>query len=394
MTNETIARQIMLDFADRTGLGDARRPPVRYLWTDAFAVCNFMGLFARRLDEEALRLGLQLVDQTHRVLGRHRSDDRRRGWLSGLPEAEGAAHPTRGGLRIGKPRPERGPHEPEDPASEWDRDGQYFHYLTRWMHALERVADVTGDARFHSQACELAKAAYAGFVRRTASGERRLCWKMSIDLSRPQVASTGLHDALDGFITCSTLQAGSRRYARRSDPDPLDLGSECRELGAMCAGQSWDTDDPLGLGGLLCDAQRLARLMAEGDLHEPALLASLLASGLRGLSRQVRQRAFEASPERRLAFRELGLSIGLHAASRIRTDVLQDTDRALLEEILEQRPLARQIESFWLDPRAQACAPWKDHLDINAVMLATSLAPVGYLDLGAPSRPSGPAARV
>jgi hypothetical protein len=32
------------------------------------------------------------------------------------------------------------------------------------------------------------------------------------------------------------------------------------------------------------------------------------------------------------------------------------------------------------DPAARAGATWKAHEDINAVMLATSLAPAGYLD--------------
>jgi hypothetical protein len=45
-----------------------------------------------------------------------------------------------GGLRIGKPLKERGANEPIDESLEWDRDGQYFHYLTKWMHALCRAA--------------------------------------------------------------------------------------------------------------------------------------------------------------------------------------------------------------------------------------------------------------
>jgi hypothetical protein len=34
---------------------------------------------------------------------------------------------------------------------------------------------------------------------------------------------------------------------------------------------------------------------------------------------------------------------------------------------------------LWLDPSNQASANWSEHEDINAVMLATSLAPEGYL---------------
>jgi hypothetical protein len=38
------ARDIMLEFAQRTGLVDAATAPRRYLWTDAYAVCNFLSL--------------------------------------------------------------------------------------------------------------------------------------------------------------------------------------------------------------------------------------------------------------------------------------------------------------------------------------------------------------
>ncbi len=89
---------------------------------------------------------------------------RARGWISGLAEREGEAHPTRGGLRIGKPLPERAPGEPFDERLEWDRDGQYFHYLTKWMHALDQVARATGQPMFNVWARELAHAAHRAFT--------------------------------------------------------------------------------------------------------------------------------------------------------------------------------------------------------------------------------------
>ncbi|HXJ81488.1 MAG TPA: hypothetical protein VMS64_22760, partial [Candidatus Methylomirabilis sp.] len=90
----------MSGFAERTGL-TSDRPKRRYLWTDAFAVCNLVGL-ARLTGERAyMDLALRLVDQVHHVLGHYRADDARTGWISGLNEQEGESHPTRGGLRIG-----------------------------------------------------------------------------------------------------------------------------------------------------------------------------------------------------------------------------------------------------------------------------------------------------
>ena len=97
----------MTGFAERTGL-TSERPPRRYLWTDAFAVCNFLALERATGHASHAELALRLVEQVHRTLGRHRPDDARRGWISGLSERDGEAHPTRGGLRIGKPLPERG----------------------------------------------------------------------------------------------------------------------------------------------------------------------------------------------------------------------------------------------------------------------------------------------
>jgi hypothetical protein len=155
-------RDLMTDFADRTGLV-GERPPRRYLWTDAFAVCNFLGLKRRTGDAIYREFALRLVDQVHHVLGRHRADDSGTGWISGLGEEEGERHPTRGGLRIGKVLTERRPDEPMNERLEWDRDGQYFHYLTRWMHALACVGRVTGEPRFIGWALELAETAVERF---------------------------------------------------------------------------------------------------------------------------------------------------------------------------------------------------------------------------------------
>ena len=96
----------------------------------------FSNCAARTGEQKYRDYAIRLIDQVHRVLGRYREDDARSGWISGLDEEKGHLHPTAGGLRIGKPLKERGEAEPFDERLEWDRDGQYFHYLTKWMHAL------------------------------------------------------------------------------------------------------------------------------------------------------------------------------------------------------------------------------------------------------------------
>lgn len=379
---EINASKLMYDFACRSGVSDEGRPPKRYLWTDAFAVCNFLDLYLEAGDRQALDLAQRLVLQTHEVLGRHRPDDTRKGWISGLSEAEGAAHPTLGGLRIGKELPERRVEEPFDAELEWERDGQYFHYLTKWMHALARLAQVTKEPTYRRWAYELAKTAHARFMAPSSSRDvPALYWKMSIDLSRPQIASMGQHDGLDGWLTYQELQTGG------DAGEDFDLREETHDFELCCAGQRWETEDTLGIGGLLGDAWRLARLIALGRTKEFDRLVELLRASLRGLDTLLRQQPFERSAESRLAFRELGLSIGLLAMERLK-DLVERSPEALfgngaLRETLAILArcefIAKTLANFWGQPMQRASASWRAHRDINEVMLATSLSPEGYL---------------
>jgi len=376
-------RKIMDEFARSTGLASDLAPR-RYLWTDAFAVCNYLGLSRATGERRYHTLALALVDQVHSVLGRHRHDDPRTGWISGLSEAEGTRHPTAGGLRIGKKLPERGPHEPYDPQREWDRDGQYYHYLTRWMHALHRVYRETDDAAYHRWAIELARAAQTAFVYKAdPRGELGMYWKVSIDLSRPLVPSMGAHDPLDGLVMLSTLEA--------DPPDGGTLSREIAELAGMCRGERWATDDALGIGGLLVDAYRMARLLDTGGfptlpgaMDGETLLRSLLGQIVASLDAYARTRAFDLPAEVRLPFRDLGLAIGLAAAEGLASGTEAPGAGGLAiepwrEALSGYLPLRDRLVEFWLDPTHRG-STWADHADINSVMLATSLAPAGYLD--------------
>ena len=205
----------------------------------------------------------------HFVLGRYSVDDSRNGWISGLDEQAGYEHPTIGGLRIGKKLAERKSDEPFDERLEWDRDGQYFHYLTKWMQALARIAACTGDGHYQRWALELARAAHAGFTYRLAAGKpKRMYWKMSVDLSRALVASMGHHDPLDALITYLELRANSARFD--SSLSDINLESEIADCQAMCEARSWATDDPLGTGSLLVDTWRLAQIKARFDMSVSA----------------------------------------------------------------------------------------------------------------------------
>jgi hypothetical protein len=373
------AIQLMEEFTARTG-AKADQPPRRYLWTDAFAVCNYLGL-ARATGNPAYReRALALVEQVHHTLGRHRADDHRHGWISGLSESEGEAHPTAGGLRIGKPLPERAPGEPVDERREWDRDGQYFHYLTRWMHALDQVARATREERYNQWARELDETALRAFTYAPAPPlqTRRMHWKMSVDLSRPLVASMGQHDPLDGYIT--TLQLRSIAASLSQAPAPPDLAEESRGYAEMMRRSDLATADPLGIGGLLVDAWRVQQLLQQGVDLEPQMAERLLGAAHSGLVHYLQGGELRLPARHRLAFRELGLAIGLHAAQRMQAGATAG-QRAPLKALAPYLPLAGDIEAFWLDPAHRSEAAWLEHRDINEVMLATSLAPEGYLDI-------------
>jgi len=390
MMEEDLVQEIMGEFATSTGLRSGSAAAVRrYLWTDAFAVCNYLALYQHSSDETYLHLALGLVDQVHEILGRHRDDDPRRGWISGLDEGEGRLHPTAGGMRIGKKLPERQPGEPYDEKLEWERDGQYYHYLTKWMHALCCVSRVIDNPVYASWAAELAGTAHNAFYHLGADGEKRLYWKMSIDLSRPLVAAMGHHDSLDGLISCIEVREQMRGQTEKM---ARSLEAEISDLADMCRGVNWTTPDPLGLGGLLADTWRLVQLQgAKGHLPLAGLLQDMLEAAAVGLSIYTRDNSMHQPADYRLAFRELGLCIGLQAVERIemlvssRPDLFKSEYRlaSLLETLRNYLPLRWMIKHFWLKPENREIPSWQEHAEINMVMLATSLMPDGYLDLNA-----------
>ena len=292
----------------------------RYLWTDAYAVLNLLWL-----DEPAQVA--DLVDDVHRVLGRHRKDDSRDGWLSGASEEKGLRHPTQGGLRIGKPLPERSEAEAVNTELEWERDGQYFHYLTRWAHALWRAGDL--DSRYVEWARELMRTASEHFLYENGS-DYRMYWKMSIDLTRPLVTSMGQHDPLDGLVTCLCLGDISEQFLHR--------------YRTIVDRQDLVTTDPLGLGGMLSATSQLEHRPDEGLLHERLIKAALI-----GLAHYRASLGPQASACGRLGFRELGLAIGLRQCAD--------------ERLLPYRSLADEIVEFWSRPMHQKTESWqKDYL--------------------------------
>jgi len=369
----------MIDFARLTGL-TSNAPQDRYLWTDAFALFNYTHLYAHTRKPVFRELAVLLVDAVHQVLGRHRGDDGRSGWISGLSEEEAREHPTIGGLRIGKRLPERRPDEPYDPVLEWERDGQYYHYLTKWMLALCRVFQATGDVKYLRWGLELAKAAHKAFVHLSPVDNRKhIYWKMSIDLKRPLVFSEGLHDALDGLSTYLELHS----IANTSSVKP-SLESEIYDLYEMCMDKDWScwvTEDPLGIGELLCATYRLARARAN-TLDTSTIINTALEAAYASLKAFFPKDLIYAPASSRLAFRELGLVIGLRAAERLEEEAQEvPMSIQIIRRISRFRALADRLSDFWLKKENWETLTWLEHRNINMVMLVTSLIPDGYFGL-------------
>jgi hypothetical protein len=376
------AERIMSSFIARTG-ADGFAPARRYLWTDAYALLALVGLHWLTGRQSHLDAAAALAHQVHRELGRFRADDARSGWISGLDEREGARRPTAGGLRIGKPEPERAPGAVFDEHREWDRDGQYFHYLTKWMIALNRLAHATDDAAWNDLAVDLALASWPAFAARSApGGTPRMHWKMSTDLSRPLVTSMGHHDPIDGLATFAQIRASQQELGGRHA-----LESVCADMLAMCeASHSWATTDPLGIGGMLLDLAAIVRLSVHGRRELGNTLDRVLADSARSLDAFASTHELERPVGQRLAFRELGLAIGLYAVEPVRSWMLYPHSRrgatrasvqrlGHVRSISDHADLRIAIQSCWMEPGAQSAPAWRSHEDINAVMLAASLVP-------------------
>ena len=142
----------------------------RYLWTDAFGVVNFITLSKETEDPTYLTRAIRLAEAVHNVNGRTRDG---KAWLPGASEQ----NPVGGGLRIGKM---------DEGGS--DGDGQYHHYLTLWMFALNRLSKATNDRTYNDQAVALAKAIHPQFF---DGQRRRMFWKISMTMDRPLANSQG-----------------------------------------------------------------------------------------------------------------------------------------------------------------------------------------------------------
>lgn len=133
----------------------------RYLWTDAFGLVLLVSLYRELGTERYLDEAKWLADEVHRVLGQQ------------------------AGLRIG-----------EAP----DREGQYFHYLSMWIYALDRLGRV--EPEYKTRALELVRETHEHFVRPGFG----VYWKMKDDLSGPVPGfGVGALDPFHGYVVYRLL---------------------------------------------------------------------------------------------------------------------------------------------------------------------------------------------
>lgn len=134
---------------------------LRYLWTDAYGVILLVSLFDEFRKEAYLNQAESVVADVEKVLGRSR------------------------GIRIG-----------EAP----DRDGQYFHYLTMWLHALEVLGRYLPEYR--RKGIDLVRQIHEPFLIRGQG----VIWKMMEDLSAPYPGfGLGALDAFGGYVAYNLL---------------------------------------------------------------------------------------------------------------------------------------------------------------------------------------------
>lgn len=282
---------------DNPGAGGHRG---RYLWTDAFGVVNFITLYRQTTQQKYLVLAKRLVQTVHDVLGRTRDGSAR---LSDATDEE----PLKGGLRIGKVNEKGG-----------DGDGQYHHYLTLWMFALNRLTLATEDAGFNDDAVQLARAIHPHFVIRKSPERISMVWKISADMETTLTPSEGHLDPATGLVIYRLLQETAARHGRGDDL----LKQEISDYRQIMAGREHfaPSGDLLDLGmGLWISHFAQDEEWASRFADEALRVASdILADGSYAMRR---------STSHRLAFRELGACLGVACSEgddnlRVRVDAL------------------------------------------------------------------------
>lgn len=139
---------------------------------------------------------------------------------------------------------------------------------------------------------------------------------------------------------------------------------------------------------MLSDACRTGELLIRDGFQDAGLFKRMVHDALLSLE-DLGGGFLDQQAKYRLAFRELGLSIGLKGAARLAALFEEYPDvrggelvirlQPSLESLLWFHKMSERIERFWIEEMRKGSEHWKGHGDINMVMLATSLVPEQFL---------------
>ena len=167
-------------------------------------------------------------------------------------------------------------------------------------------------------------------------------------------------------------------------PDATPPGGRGAALAELIDFEAIETSDPLGIGGVLLDAAHLEQVRRADDFGARRLMEAMVKAASDGIDAFLTRGDLRERAERRLAFRELGLTIGLSALETLEDSLACRADddrdavlRDLVEPLVPFANLGRSIESFWREPANRSSDAWRAHEDINEIMLAASLVPQG-----------------
>jgi hypothetical protein len=318
---------------DKPGAGGHRG---RYLWTDAFGLVNLITLSKETSSPIYLTLAKQLAKTVHDVLGRTRDGTAR------LPRATDA-EPLKGGLRIGKAS-----------AHGSDCDGQYHHYLTLWMFALNRLALATGEAEYSRLAVQLAKAIHPHFViKRDGQPATRMVWKVSTDMREVLVPSQGHLDAATGYVVYRLLQRTAEQMQGLLGALSSEIADYRNLMGTDTSMRASRDPLDLGMGLWMCHFFRDEEWAAE--LGNKSLeMARTMLDEKKGL--------MSRDHAHRLAFREFGTCLGLEcygADEKLRQGVeaIVNFWTTYLEESTDEdlRPITLVMYAAALIPGGKSC---------------------------------------
>lgn len=323
----------------------------RYLWSDAFGVCNFLSLYGATGERKFLLQAEALAANVHADLGFFCGSTKR------LSHLASATSPLLGGLRIGKPQE----HE----------DGQYFHYLTKWLFALYRLSQSTGKQEYITWAVDLATVAHRNFVIFDRDGlPTHMVWKRSVDLEEVLVSNEGNLDPFDGLVVFRLLQ---QQVAKSHSGDPLALEREIRDMHILVHHRL-----PLFQAGI--DALDLGQALWLTSWFPTESWAKTVASSALAALEAQSARLFavpddisEACSCYRLLFREVGAALGVKTAVCPNNGKVGPLASLSSTDAAEWSLRVQRLLEFWRP------ALFARDVNISALMFASTLLPGVWL---------------